>query len=45
MNIRKYRLVLQGLKLGTQVVRLIVLLLNMASNYRLPHACQVVLSL
>ncbi len=41
MNIRKYRLVLQGLKLATQVVRLIVLLLDMASNYLFPHACQV----
>ena len=42
MNNRKYRLVLQGLKLVTQVARVIELLLNMASNYRLSHARQVV---
>lgn len=45
MNNRKYRLVLQGIKLATQVASLIELLLNMASNYRLSYARQVVHSL
>ncbi|WP_198036050.1 hypothetical protein [Cupriavidus taiwanensis] len=45
MNNRKYRLVHQGLKLATEVVRLIVLLVSMASNYRCTYACQMVYAL